>query len=283
MTLLFPAILMAAMQVGPNPSAGSQAPGAVPPELAEQREREARARARRGEQTYDEGLRACRAQIVADPRGAARAFEDRLGDAGTDEPALRAVLHNCLGLALAGEQDFAGAARAFQTAFGLLPAEASGNRGYLAAMAGTAWLTAGEAQTALDLLDAAQELAPTTQLRGEIAIDRARALVMLDRAEEAAAALAIARTDAPDNALGWLLSATLDRRAGDLDKAQAKIERAAALDPSDPAIALEAGAIAILGGREDAARASWESVLELAPTGPEAGTARDYLAQLEQE
>ncbi|MFN7159929.1 MAG: SAM-dependent methyltransferase [Erythrobacter cryptus] len=50
--------------------------------------------------------------------------------------------------------------------------------------------------------------------------------------------------------------------------------------PGDPLVGLEAGVIAMLGGREAAARASWQSVLVLAADGPAAETARAYLAQL---
>ncbi|HZF45775.1 MAG TPA: hypothetical protein VEZ26_05540, partial [Sphingomonadaceae bacterium] len=55
---------------------------------------------------------------------------------------------------------------------------------------------------------------------------------------------------------------------------------AAGLDPANPAIGLEAGVIAALAGADDAARKSWQSVVETAPDSPEAQTARDYLAQL---
>jgi hypothetical protein len=46
-------------------------------------------------------------------------------------------------------------------------------------------------------------------------------------------------------------------------------------------VALEAGLIAVLAGRDEAARKSWQSVIAIAPTSAEAQTARDYLAQLE--
>jgi len=46
-------------------------------------------------------------------------------------------------------------------------------------------------------------------------------------------------------------------------------------------VGLEAGVIAMLDGREDAAKASWQSVLEVEPDGEAATTARGYLAQLD--
>ena len=151
------------------------------------------------------------------------------------------------------------------------------------AMAGNAALAGGHADRALEALTAAGQdagrLADKT-VAGDIAIDRARALVALRRENEARMALDQATTDAPRNSDGWLLSATLWRRMGSLDKAQAHIEKAVALAPADPAVGLEAGVIAALGNRDTAARKSWQSVLTTAPLSPEAAQARLYLEQV---
>ena len=92
--------------------------------------------------------------------------------------------------------------------------------------------------------------------------------------------LAAARSFDAQNAMTWLLSATLARRLGKLDDAQGFIETAGALAPNYPEVGLEAGVIAMLQGREDAAEASWKSVVEVAPDSETAATARGYLAQL---
>ncbi|MAC31331.1 MAG: hypothetical protein CL948_07550, partial [Erythrobacter sp.] len=117
-------------------------------------------------------------------------------------------------------------------------------------------------------------------LTASIAVDRARALVALDRREEAAAELAQARASDPANGRAWLLSATLSRRLDRLGEAREQIAQAALLAPQDPAVGLEAGVIAALSGREDDARRSFESVLQVAPQSPEATRARSYLEQL---
>ena len=137
----------------------------------------------------------------------------------------------------------------------------------------------------LDLDGALLALADTqtgldARQRGGIQIDRARALVALDRPDEAAEALADARVSAPGNHQAWLLSATLSRRQGRLVEAQSQIEKAAELFPVDPEIGLEAGVIAMLAGREDAARKSWESAIRAGPGTPAAKTAQGYLDQL---
>ena len=68
------------------------------------------------------------------------------------------------------------------------------------------------------------------------------------------------------------------------ERAQRDIEVAASLaahgDPLSAPIGLEAGVIAMLSGREEAARKSWESVVALAPDGPEALTAKGYIDQI---
>lgn len=152
-----------------------------------------------------------------------------------------------------------------------------GGMGGNAALAGQAW---DRALAALELAQADAQKAGAVRLSGEIAIDRARALVALKRDADAATALDEARLAAANNPLAWLLSATLSRRQGKLAEAQAQIATAATLAPTDPEIGLEAGVIAVLSGRDEGARKSWQSVIAAAPTSEAATTARSYLAQL---
>ena len=150
-------------------------------------------------------------------------------------------------------------------------------------MAGNAAIADNGAARALATLDSAAtdaRAARIAPLIGEIEIDRARALVALHREGEAATELTDARANAPDNALGWLLSATLSRRMGHLAEAQVQIETAARLAPNDGEIGLEAGVIAELAGHEETARKSWQSVIDAAPDSEAATHARAYLAQL---
>ena len=76
----------------------------------------------------------------------------------------------------------------------------------------------------------------------------------------------------------------VSRTQGNIDwpqvAAQRQIEVAASLAPADPEVGLEAGVVAMLAGREAAARKSWESVVRTAPASKAAATAKDYLAQL---
>lgn len=156
-------------------------------------------------------------------------------------------------------------------------------RARLTAMAGNAAMAESRAEDALASLDLAREdalAAADSALAAQLAIDRARALVALDRLEPAADALAAARESQPQSAEAWLLSATLARRMDRLGEAQAMIETAGALAPRDPQVALEAGVIAVLDGRTDSARRSWESVVAIDADTGSVETAKTYLAQL---
>lgn len=195
----------------------------------------------------------------------------------------RAEPGQCLGVALAGLERWDEAEDAFRQARDDTAPNERQARAARGAMTGNAALAAGSPERALAALDLAHAdalAAAQTRLAGEIAIDRARALVALGKTDEAGNALAEARANAPRNAQGWLLSATLARRQGKLAEAQAEIEMAAQLLPVDPEIGLEAGVIAVLSGRDDAARKSWQSVIAAAPGSPFAKTAQSYLDQL---
>ena len=149
------------------------------------------------------------------------------------------------------------------------------------AQAGNAAIAAGQADIALDALGkalASKSLVDTERADGEV--DRARALVTLGQSVEAETALATARQLSPENGAAWLLSATLARRLNKLPDALAFIQTSAALLPRDPAVALEAGNIAIAAGDETAARKQWEQTIAIAPDSRQAMTATKQLAAL---
>lgn len=197
----------------------------------------------------------------------------------------------CLGQLLLQQGDSTGAEAAFAESAGQVPADKPAAAAALQIMAGNAALAGGRAETALGWYDKALAPLPSSApsaddnaVRGAAQIGRARALVALGRLPEASGALQDAHRLAPNDPEGWLLSATLARRGKDLERAQRDIEVAASLaahgDPLGAPIGLEAGVIAMLSGREDAARKSWQSVLALAPDTAEAATAKGYLDQI---
>lgn len=226
-------------------------------------------------------LQECLRLAVTRPADAIEVAEGWLAKAKTAQD--RAGARQCHALALTGIGGWAEAAPLFLAAREDTPTTQADERARLAALAGNAGLAAQDPAGALTSLELAREdsaQGSDSKLRSAIEVDRASALVALNRAAEAATALAEARVADPTNAEAWLLSATLSRRQGDLAAAQTQIEKAAALLPVDPEIGLEAGVIAMLLGHEEAARKSWQSVISAAPGSDAAKTAQGYIDQL---
>lgn len=148
------------------------------------------------------------------------------------------------------------------------------------AQAGNAAIADDKPADALMALDRALIVAAANTEKADIEVDRARALVALNRSDDAMTALASARQLGPENGTAWLLSATLARRLSKLPDALTYIQTAAALLPRDPSVALEAGNIAIAAGDEAAARKQWEQTIAIAPTSRQAISAQTQLAAL---
>lgn len=226
-------------------------------------------------------LAACIKQAREDLTTAVVAADDWLEHLKGSE---RAYPLECFGIIYTRQMQWAEAEQAFVEARDDLPQQEGRRRARLGAMAGNAALADEREEDALALLDMAladARGAGDTAGAGDIEIDRARALVALGRPGDAAAALEGARRDAPQNHEAWLLSATLARRQGGLADAQAYIQTASALRPVDLATGLEAGLIAALAGRMEAARKSWQSVIDAAPGSEAALAARSYIEQLD--
>lgn len=277
-------ILALLLQVGPDPMGGAM-PG---DDLVRDRPpRAPAAEAQAQPEILDPTsawLVSCLDQLAQDPARAHTMAQIRRSETSGAE---RVLANHCLGTAATELGLWEDARSAFLAAHDETPAGEPRTRARFAAMAGNAALAGGDAAGALDLLARAQaeaRKAGAAPLEAIAAIDSARALVSLQRGEAALAALENATSLAPENPEGWLLKATLLRRLERLPQAQVAIEGAAQLAPRaeglGPAIGLEAGVIAVLAGRDEAARASWQSVIDLAPDSPAAATARDYLAQL---
>ncbi len=257
------------MQVGIAPT--SSPVSAVPPEL---RDRPTRSAAMPDRPAAYAAIDVCLDTARTDPEKA-RALADEWVSRTTGLQ--RAAGRHCLGVAASNAGDWGTAADAFLAARD--EASDATFRVRMSTLAASALLAEGKPAEALAALDRADP-AGDAALAGAIALDRASALVALGRTDEAAVALTQARAAVPEDAQAWLLSATLSRRTGDLAAAQAQIEQAAALDPRDPAIGLEAGVIAALGGRDEAARKSFQSVVAAAPDSAQGNAATQYLAQL---
>lgn len=268
------------MQVGPNQSRGGQLSPLPIPRRRPQAEVEAEAGMERPNLPDQDRLTACIAKAARDPQAAlvdARSWATEGRDAGQNVRA-----NHCLGLILSNAGDFNGALAAFAQGVAGIPKEQEVAAVPLMAMAGNAALASGKPEDALGWFDRAIAVKGYTDnvALGAVQADRSRALVALGRLAEAGGALDEAHRLAPEDAEGWLLSATLARRNDDLPRAQRDIEIAAKYAPRDPRIGLEAGVIAVLDGRDDAARKSWTSVLSADADGEAGKVAKSYLEQL---
>ncbi|MCW3835881.1 hypothetical protein ACFQ1E_07505 [Sphingomonas canadensis] len=185
----------------------------------------------------------------------------------------------CLGVALANQGRWADAAAAFAQAARESEAVPGERAGPMWALAGNAWLAAGEPEQARDALDLAITGGLAGTPLGEAHLDRARARMALGDKPGARADLDVALREAPGVQLAWLLSAALARRMDDPVRAASDIGEALGLAPDDPVTLLEAGNIAAMAGDEAAARRHWTRVTEVAPGSREAEAARGALAQ----
>lgn len=190
----------------------------------------------------------------------------------------------CMGFAQARKEDWVAAVTAFERAAGTAEkAGAKADAARLWAQVGNAALAGtmtAKAHSAFDRALAGDGL-PQGPARGEAYLDRARTLVALGDTAGARADIDHALSDVPQDPLAWLLSATLARRMDDLTRAARDIAEAKRRAPDDASVALEAGKIAVLSGDDKGARAEWNRVLALAPSGEQAAEAREMLTRLD--
>lgn len=273
------ALALLLMQVGLDPSV-TPFPD-LPEELRDRARQKSEASAADDANTSGNKLAEC-VTLAAEDAEAASDKAQTWRETADNQLELAQSAH-CLGLALVRMDDFDGAQRAFDLAAGEVPDGAPAYQARLSAMSGNAAMAQGKpaiAEIAFGRAIGYATAAGDTTLLASVSVDRARALVSLDRNDEAVTALADARSNDPANARAWLLSATLSRRLERLGEAREQIAQAAQLAPQDPAVGLEAGVIAALSGREEEAQRSFESVLLVAPDSDEANRARAYLEQL---
>ncbi|MDO6415903.1 hypothetical protein Q4F19_16045 [Sphingomonas sp. BIUV-7] len=188
---------------------------------------------------------------------------------------------HCLGLAQAAAGNWLPAATTFTRAATAAESAGDPRASLLWTQAGNAALAGDEPALARTALDRALKLPGLTAvMQGEAWLDRGRADVALGDMAAARTDIDQGKTLVPNDPFAWLLSATLARRADDLDRASRDISEAAKLAPDAAAVALEAGNIAIGAGAEPAAKLAWERAKLLAPNEPEGQAAAAQLAEL---
>lgn len=191
------------------------------------------------------------------------------------------LARQCEGLAYAAQKRWAPAATAFEQAAREAERDRDGRAARIWVQAGNAALAGGDAAKARGFLESAIVSGVLTgEELGEAYLDRARAAAMAGQSRIARSDLDQALKLVPADPLGWLLSAVLARRDGDLARATNDIEEAAKRAPDDPGVMLEAGNIAVLAGSAAAARTAWEAAVKAAPGSAAAKAAADQLSRL---
>jgi tetratricopeptide (TPR) repeat protein len=214
---------------------------------------------------------ACAALARSDPaRAIAEANAWRLVGGGI-------AARQCLGLAYVQDERWLSAATVFEQAAREAQTSNDSRDGALWSQAGNAALAAGDAARARGDLDSALATGTLSDtMRGEVELDRARADVSLNDPASARTDLNRAIQHVPDDPMAWLLSATLARRQGEVDRAAADIAEAVKRAPDDPDVALEEGNVQALAGNLAGARLAWQRAVRTGgnlPSGKSAATA----------
>ena len=148
-------------------------------------------------------------------------------------------------------------------------------RAAIAAEAAGAWLAIGQPVKAEDSATYGLGLAPGDQA---LLVVQARALLAQDKVGQAVQSLtALVRAQANAAPQVFVLLASAERRAGQMDSALQHVQHAIEADPQDPAALLERGIIRERRGDPAGARKDWLQVLDLAPDSHEADLARQDL------
>jgi tetratricopeptide (TPR) repeat protein len=187
----------------------------------------------------------------------------------------------CLGLAYVELGRWRAAATVFEQAAQEAEAAHDPRRAGFWVQAGNAWLAADDGTQAMRAFDAALASANLADpLKGEIHLDRARALVALANPAGARAEIDLALTLAPQDPMAWYLSAGLAARQSELVRAAADIGHARQLAPGDPDVLLLAGTIAGLQGNGAEAERLYRQVAQTAPQSDAGRSAAAALATM---
>ncbi|MEA3041541.1 MAG: hypothetical protein QOC65_1030, partial [Sphingomonadales bacterium] len=178
-------------------------------------------------------FRACAEQTrVAPERAVETANAWRVEGGGLDA-------RQCLGLAYAELGRWRAAATVYEQAAREAETAQDGRRTMFWVQSGNAWLAADEGTKAIQAFDSALANPQLTdELRGEVHLDRARALVALANPAGARTDIDRALQLVPADPMAWYLSAALAARQDQLPRAATDIARARQLAANDPDILL---------------------------------------------
>jgi tetratricopeptide (TPR) repeat protein len=205
-------------------------------------------------------FRACAEQTrVAPERAVETANAWRVEGGGLDA-------RQCLGLAYVELGRWRAAATVYEQAAREADTAQDARRTMFWVQSGNAWLAADEGTKAIQAFDSALANPQLgDELRGEVHLDRARALVALANPDGARTDVDRALQLIPSDPIAWYLSAALAARQDQLARAATDIARARQLAATDPDILLLAGTIAGLQGNGAEAERLYRQVATAAP------------------
>jgi tetratricopeptide (TPR) repeat protein len=187
----------------------------------------------------------------------------------------------CIGLAYVELEQWRPAATTFEQAAQEADRNGEARGADFWVQAGNAWLAGGDPVRAVVALDTALKSRHlTSELRGEVRLDRARALVAQNKLAEARTDLDTALQLVPADPMAWYLSAELARRQKDLPRARADINRALEMARENPEALLLAGTIAGQAGDMAEAERLYRQVAERAPNTDAGRAARASLGMI---
>jgi tetratricopeptide (TPR) repeat protein len=185
---------------------------------------------------------------------------------------------HCEAVALLGLGQEAEAARRLEALADRMRASPPELRAAVLGHAGQAWLLAGEAARAHEVLSQALALRPDDL---DLRTDRAAAAGALGRPADALSDLDRVLAQQPNRVDALTFRASARRAMRQLEPALADVERALALAPDAPDALLERGNIRRLAGDTEGARQDWQRVIRLAPGTEASAAAATNLARLD--
>ncbi|MEQ1866488.1 MAG: tetratricopeptide repeat protein [Micropepsaceae bacterium] len=214
----------------------------------------------------------CLKKVDRHPDDALEMAMNALGD-GDDAGA-----EHCAALALVGLKQFGEAARRLDKLARKSSAGGAETRAQLLDQAGNAWILAGQPELATASFTAALALMPGD---AEYLIDRARASAAQKKWTAAEADLSAALVEEPGNAQALILRSSARRAQKNLQGAMGDITQALILDPENVEAMAERGLLRAAQGDKAGARKDFLAVLERAPDGEAAKSARIEIEKLE--
>lgn len=215
---------------------------------------------------------ACLKKVDRHPDQALEMAMNALGD-GEDAGA-----EHCAALALVELRQFGEAARRLDKLARKASAGGAEVRAQLLGQAGNAWILAGQPELATASFTAALALMPG---EAEYLIDRARASAAQKKWTAAEADLSAALVEEPGNAQALVLRSSARRAQKNLQGAMGDITQALILDPENVEALAERGLLRAAQGDKAGARKDFLAVLERAPDGEAAKSARIEIEKLE--